>query len=35
LTTSAIEFTRIRTWIPYPGETATISLPISAETACS
>jgi hypothetical protein len=35
LTTAAIEFTRILTWIPYPGETATLSLPISAETACS
>jgi hypothetical protein len=35
LTTAAIEFTRIRAWIPYPGETATLSLPISAETACS
>ena len=35
LTTSAIEFTRIRAWIPYPGETATLSLPISTETACS
>jgi hypothetical protein len=35
LTTAAIEFTRIRTWIPYPGETATLSLPISTETACS
>ena len=35
LTTAAMEFTRIRAWIPYPGETATLSLPISAETACS
>jgi hypothetical protein len=35
LTTAAIEFTRILTWIPYPGETATLSLPISTETACS
>jgi hypothetical protein len=35
MTTAAIEFTRILTWIPYPGETATLSLPISTETACS
>ena len=35
LTTAALEFTRRLTWIPYPGETATISIPLSTDTSCS
>lgn len=35
LTTAALEFARKLTWIPYPGETATISIPLSTDTACS
>ena len=34
LTTAALEFTRRLTWIPYPGETATLSIPLSTDTAC-
>jgi hypothetical protein len=35
LTTAALEFTRRLMWIPYPGETATLSIPLSTDTACS
>jgi hypothetical protein len=35
LTTAAMEFTRRLTWIPYPGETATLSIALSTDTACS
>jgi hypothetical protein len=34
LTTAALEFTRRLVWTPYPGETATFSIPISTDTAC-
>lgn len=35
LTTAALEFTRRLAWVPYPGETAAISIPLSTDTACS
>ena len=35
LTTAALEFTRRLMWVPYPGETATLSIPLSTDTACS
>ena len=35
LTTAALEFTRKLVWVPYPGETATLSIPLSTDTACS
>jgi hypothetical protein len=35
LTTAALEFTRRLVWTPYPGETATLSIPLSTDTACS
>ena len=35
LTTAALEFTRRLMWIPYPGETATLSIPLSTDTVCS
>lgn len=35
LTTAALEFTRKLTWIPYPGETATLSIQLATDTACS
>ena len=35
LTTAAIEFTRRLMWVPYPGETATLSIPLTTDTACS
>ena len=35
LTTAALEFTRIRAWIPYPGETSTQSIPLATETSCT
>jgi hypothetical protein len=35
LTTAALEFTRRLMWIPYPGETATLSIPLSTDTTCS
>jgi hypothetical protein len=35
LTTAALEFTRRLMWVPYPGETATLSIPLTTDTACS
>ena len=35
LTTAALEFARRLVWTPYPGETATFSIPLSTDTACS
>jgi hypothetical protein len=35
LTTAALEFTRKLTWVPYPGETSTISIQLATDTACS
>ena len=35
LTTAALEFTRRLTWVPYPGETSTISIQLATDTACS
>jgi hypothetical protein len=35
LTTAALEFTRRLVWVPYPGETATLSIPIVTDTSCS
>ena len=35
LTTAALEFARRRVWVPYPGETATLSIPIVTDTSCS
>jgi len=35
LTTAALEFTRRLMWVPYPGETATFSIPIVTDTSCS
>jgi hypothetical protein len=35
LTTAALEFARRRIWIPYPGETASISIQLSTDTSCS
>jgi hypothetical protein len=35
LTTAALEFTRHLVWIPYPGQTSTLSIPLTTETACS
>lgn len=35
LTTAALEFTRIRAWVPYPGETSTLSIQLSTDTSCS
>ena len=35
LTTAALQFTRRLTWVPYPGETSTISIQLATDTACS
>jgi hypothetical protein len=35
LTTAALEFTRRLMWVPYPGEAATLSIPLTTDTACS
>jgi hypothetical protein len=35
LTTAALEFTRRLMWVPYPGETATLSIPLTTDTSCS
>jgi hypothetical protein len=35
LTTAALEFTRRLMWVPYPGETATLSIPLVTDTSCS
>jgi hypothetical protein len=35
LTTAALEFTRKLAWVPYPGDSTPISIPLSTDTACS
>lgn len=35
LTTASLDFTRKLTWVPYPGESSTISIQLSTDTACS
>jgi hypothetical protein len=35
LTTASLDFTRRLMWVPYPGETSTLSLQLTTSTACS
>jgi hypothetical protein len=35
LTTAALEFTRILAWVPYPGQTSTMSITLATATSCS
>ena len=35
LTTAALEFTRRLVWVPYPGQTSTLSIQLATDTACS
>jgi hypothetical protein len=35
LTTAALEFTRVLAWVPYPGQTSTMSITLATATSCS